>query len=348
MISSSKDEEPKVKQPKSPIDALNQKDSENINILRPRRIIDYIGQKKVVEQLNIILNSAKKREMLPDHILFYGPPGLGKTTLSLLVASELEIDMKSVSAPALKKVGDVVSLLINIDKPTILFIDEIHRLRTEIEETLYSAMEDRMVDIMIGKGQGVSTVRMDLQPFVLVGATTQLGKLSKPLRDRFTSIFKLELYDAKDMEVLIKGNAEKLNINIDSDAISLICTRSRGTPRIANNILKRLLDYQVVSSSNHLTKDEVELFLNGMGILEDGFTPTDFEYMKALDAGDVSLRTLSGVLLEETDTIEQVIEQHLVHKGMIKKSSAGRSLTLKGREYLQLKKLANQKENIIL
>lgn len=321
----------------NPFEELRENDFSS-NLLRPSKLDDYIGQDKMIKQLKIILRSAQIRQTLPEHMLFYGQPGLGKTTISSLIAGELGVELKIVSAPSLKKIGDAINLLVNIEKPTILFIDEIHRLRTEVEETLYTAMEDKKIDIMIGKGQGVSTLRMDLQPFTLIGATTQFGKISKPLRDRFPATFKMEAYDENQMLKIIDRNIALLNLELEEETKILVCNRSRGVPRVANNILKRFLDLHVVANEAGekylIKKDEALAFLEEMGILEKGLTQADVIYLKALQENSRSLKSLSGILAEETDTIEYAIEPYLIHIGFIDKDSSGRKLTAKGREYL--------------
>jgi holliday junction DNA helicase RuvB len=304
------------------------------NILRPSQLDQYIGQTRMVSQLKLILRSAAMRQTIPEHLLFYGQPGLGKTTIAGLIAGELGLDLKIISAPSLKKVGDAVNILINLDQPSVVFIDEIHRLRTEVEETLYTAMEDKKIDIMIGKGQGVSTVRMDLQPFVLIGATTQFGKISKPLRDRFPTIFKMESYALDEMMTLVERNIAILGIQLDTQARLLVCERSRGVPRIANNILKRFVDIHTVHGMQSIDGNQALAFLTELGILEKGLTQADLTYLKALRTGSISLKTMGGVLAEETDTIEYAIEPYLIHLGFVDKDSSGRKLTLKGRSYI--------------
>jgi holliday junction DNA helicase RuvB len=304
--------------------------------LRPSKLDEYIGQGKLINQLNLILKSARLRETIPEHILLYGQPGLGKTTLATIIAEELGTDIRIVSAPALQKVGDLMNILINLDKPTIVFVDEIHRLRTQVEETLYSAMEDGKVDLVMGKGAGVNTIRIDLSPFILIGATTQFGKISKPLRDRFPNIFKLEPYTDEEMQQLITRNARLLEISLTPEAMLELCTRSRGVPRVANNILKRFLDLKTVHHSDNSTIDitTAKRFLSEMGIYEDGFTASDLNYLQALKNGSVSLKTLSGILQEESQTLEEVVEPYLIHKGLVDKDSSGRKLTLKGMAYI--------------
>ncbi len=303
--------------------------------LRPKCLAEYIGQEKLIAQLSLILDSAKIRNTLPEHILFYGPPGLGKTTLASLISIELKCKLKTVTATSLQKVGDLVSLLVNLEPNTVLFIDEIHRLRAPLEESLYSAMEDGKVDILIGKGQGATTMKIDLEPFVLVGATTQIGKLSKPLRDRFTTIFRLDPYSDSDMLILVERSVKILNLKMTDEAKMLICRRSRGVPRIANNILKRFVDLQTVDKLKEIDEAKAEEFLLKLGIYEKGLTKTDLAYLRALQNGSLSLSSLSAILMEESETLELVTEPFLIHLGFVEKDSSGRKLTPKGRDFIK-------------
>lgn len=319
---------------KKDFDALNSK-SDTEKKLRPSSFEEYIGQAKIMKQLRIIIDSAKIRSTIPEHLLFYGQPGLGKTTLASLISQELNLHLKIISAPALQKIGDMVSLLVNMEPNTVLFIDEIHRLKAPLEETLYTAMEDKQIDLLVGKGQGATSMRIDLEPFVLVGATTQLGKLSKPLKDRFPNVFQLEAYGHGDMLLLVDRSCEILKLQLDNDAMNLVCRRCRGVPRIANNILKRLRDLQTVSKKKLLNYTDTLNFLEDMGVYEFGLMKTDVKYMMAIEEQSASLKTLSGLLMEEVETIETVIEPYLTHLGFIMKSSEGRGLTQKGRKHIQ-------------
>jgi len=310
------------------------------NILRPTAMSDYIGQRRLVNQLQIIIESSKIRQQLPEHILFYGQPGLGKTTMSHLIAQELGAHIKVIAAPALQKIGDIVSLLVNCEPNTVLFIDEIHRLKAPLEEILYSAMEDYKVDILVGKGQGSNTVRMDLAPFILVGATTQLGKLSKPLKDRFTNIFQLEPYADSEMIDLIDRSCSILKLKLDDHAKIAICKRSRGVPRIANKLLKRLVDLKTVKKLTVINKETAIAFLHDLGIFEQGLTIGDIKYLEIVAEGNIGLKTLSDVLQEEPETIELVTEPYLTYLGYITKSSEGRKITNKGRNYLKTKSVS--------
>jgi holliday junction DNA helicase RuvB len=308
---------------------------EDVIQLRPSRLDEVVGQANVVRQLKLILDSCQIRSVMPEHILFYGQPGLGKTTLANLIASEIGANFRVITAPSLQKVGDIVGILVGLEPRTVLFIDEIHRLKAPLEETLYSAMEDYKVDIVMGKGNGASTLTMDINPFVLVGATTQLGRLSKPLKDRFASIFQLETYSDLDMHKLIERSCSIIGLNLTETAIDLVCDRSRGVPRIANNLLKRLLDYQVVSGLNELKIAEVKNIFVDLGVYQRGLTKSDLTYLKALqDGSSLGLRTLASILQEDIDTVEQVIEPYLLHLGLIDKTISGRSLTTKGKSLL--------------
>jgi holliday junction DNA helicase RuvB len=302
--------------------------------LRPQALSNYIGQEKLRRQLQLILDSAKIRETLPEHILFFGPPGLGKTTLSNLISKELEVGFKMVTAPSLQKIGDVVSLLVNLEPNSVLFIDEIHRLKAPLEEILYMAMEDRKVDLMIGKGQGSTVTQLDLPPFVLVGATTQLGKLSKPLKDRFPNIFQLQPYTQEEILGILERSANILKVEIQAEAMFLLAKRSRGVPRIANHILKRFRDLKVVKSTQIIDLQVAKTFLEEVGIHEFGLTNSDLKYLESLLDGSLALKTLSGKLVEEMETLELVTEPYLLFLGFLDKDSAGRKLTPKGREFI--------------
>jgi holliday junction DNA helicase RuvB len=301
--------------------------------LRPKVLRDLIGQGNIVKQLKLILDSATIRQTMPEHLLFYGQPGLGKTTLASLIANELKANFKVITAPSLQKIGDIVSILVGLEPNTVLFIDEIHRLKAPLEETLYGAMEDGQVDLVMGKGNGIDTLRMDINSFTLVGATTQLGKLSKPLKDRFPSIFQLESYDLADMFLLVDRSCGILKLNLEESAKILICKRSRGVPRVANNIMKRLLDYQTVHNRG-LTKSDVEDFFGELGIFDNGLTKADLKYMRALLEGSMGIKTIASVMMEDPETVELVIEPYLLHLGYINKSSEGRNLTNLGKEAL--------------
>jgi holliday junction DNA helicase RuvB len=329
------------------IEKLQDKSLDEEQNLRPNRLVGFIGQSKLKKQLQIILDSAKIREKLPEHILFYGQPGLGKTTLASLISSEMGVNFKVASAPSIQKQGDLVSLLLNLENKTILFIDEIHRLKAPLEETLYTAMEDGQVDLLMGKGAGAQSARLDLPEFTLVGATTMLGKISKPLKDRFPTIFQLEKYDDKEIIKLINLNSEKLDLKIDQEAKEYICKRCRGVPRITNNILKRVLDYQIVHHLEKIDLKNVKFFLEDLGIYTFGLTKSDTKYLEILLQDSMGLKSLSSILMEEKDTVELVIEPYLMHLGFINKSSLGRKLTPKGRLFIR-EFLGKEKDKVLI
>ncbi len=330
-----KTKEVKNSQAKKEVDDLITKNDDLDYNLRPKALDGYIGQEKTIKQLKLIIDSAKIRDTLPEHILFYGQPGLGKTTLASLISQELGANLKTIAAPALQKGGDIVSLLINMEPNTILFVDEIHRLKAPLEEIMYSAMEDCVVDLVMGKGQGVSLGRFDLNPFTLVGATTQLGRISKPLKDRFPTVFQLEPYNESDILALVDRNLEILKINMDEDAKIAVSRRCRGVPRIANNILKRFKDLQVVHNIKTIDKETSLEFLYELGIYELGLTNSDINYLKSLKETSLALKTLSGILMEEAETLETVVEPYLIYLGFLDKGSDGRKLTPKGRIFIQ-------------
>jgi holliday junction DNA helicase RuvB len=328
-----KDIAKKVKKPiESEIKKLETEEDEVT--LRPRKLDEVVGQEAVVRQLKLIIDSAKIREKLPEHILFYGQPGLGKTTMANLISNEMNSNFRVITAPSLQKIGDLVSILVGLEPNTVLFIDEIHRLKLPLEESLYSAMEDGQVDLIMGKGNGISTLRMDLNPFVLIGATTQLGKISKPLKDRFPTVFQLQSYNNTDMFILIERSSNILKLKIDDDSKFLVAQRSRGVPRVANNILKRLLDYQTVHKMKEVNLVQTNEFFEELGVFEQGLTRSDLKYLDSLKDGSIGLKTIASIMMEDPETIELVIEPYLIHLGFIEKSSEGRNLTLKGKDKL--------------
>lgn len=335
IVSAKKDTDSKIIDPKKDLADLTG-DRETSKALRPKTLSQYIGQGRIVRQLQLILDSAKIRDVLPEHILLYGQPGLGKTTLANLVASELGVNFKIVSAPSLQKIGDIVSLLINLEPKTVVFIDEIHRLRAPLEEVLYTAMEDGKVDLIMGKGTGATTARIDLEEFVLIGATTLVAKLSKPLRDRFPTIFKLDVYSVDEIFLLLERNEKLLGMSLSHEAKNLICHRSRGVPRIANNILKRFVDLSTVHQIKEIDFFTAEEFLKELGVFDHGLTKSDISYLQAISENTLGLKTISGVLLEDPETLENVVEPYLINLGFIDKNSSGRSLTPKGRRFLEI------------
>ena len=299
--------------------------------LRPVTWDEYIGQQSIKNNLHILLTAAKKRNQQPEHVLFYGPPGLGKTTISHLIAKETGKNIKITSGPAIEKVGDLASILTNLSEGDILFIDEIHRLNKNIEEILYPAMESGVLDIIIGKGPSARTIQLDLPAFTLLGATTKIAMMSSPLRSRFSGgVFKLEFYTEEEIERIIKQSAEKLGIEINSDALIEIAQRSRFTPRTANYFLKRCRDYAEVYDTA-ITRESVLSALTLIGVDNLGLRQVDREVLQTIitkfKGGPVGLRTIATATHEEEASIETVIEPYLIQKGLLDLTSRGRLAT---------------------
>lgn len=308
--------------------------------LRPSRWDDYIGQQGIKNNLKILLTAAQERNHPPEHILFYGPPGLGKTTLAHLIAKETNAQMKSTSGPAIEKVGDLASILTNLSPGDILFIDEIHRLNKTIEEVLYPAMESGSLDIIIGKGPSARTIQLELPPFTLVAATTKIGLISSPLRSRFSGgIFRLEFYTEKELENILTRSANILGVTIDQPAAEEISKRSRFTPRTANYLLKRVRDFAQVHKRD-LNKDAVSQALSLLGIDSQGLTPSDRTLLNTIiekfSGGPVGLNTIAASLSEEENTIEEFNEPYLLQIGFIERTPRGRVVTESG--YIHLNK----------
>lgn len=320
----------------------NEKDSLFLDTtLRPSKWDDYIGQKSIKKNLQILLTAAKERNHPPEHILFYGSPGLGKTTLSHLIAKEINAQMKVTSGPAIEKVGDLASILTNLSPGDILFIDEIHRLNKTIEEVLYPAMESGSLDIIIGKGPSARTIQLELPPFTLIGATTRIAMISSPLRSRFSGgIFKLEFYTNDEIQEIITRSAKILGIDLDKNAGHEIAKRSRFTPRTANYLLKRARDYSQVHKSE-MTKESVDESLKLLGIDEVGLTPADRDVLHTIinkfGGGPVGLNTLAAAMSEEQATIEEFNEPYLIQLGFLERTPRGRVVTASGYEHLGLR-----------
>lgn len=323
-ISSSKDDDEERFVSSSKLDS----DDVIENVLRPKTMNEYVGQTKVKENLLVYISAAKKRNEALDHVLLYGPPGLGKTTLASIIANELGTNFKQTSGPAIEKPSDLASLLTNLNENDVLFIDEIHRLNHSVEEILYPAMEDHALDFMIGKGPSARSMRISLPNFTLVGATTKAGMLGGPLRDRFGVLCKLELYTVSELEEIVTRSAKILNAEIDGHSAKLIASRSRGTPRIANRILKRVRDFADVYSDGVITEKIANLALEKMDIDDIGLDAVDRKMLKVMietfKGKPVGLDTLGAVTGEETDTIEDVYEPYLMQIGFISRTPRGR------------------------
>ena len=299
--------------------------------LRPRRLDEYIGQTKVKENLRILLEAAQQRNEALDHILLYGPPGLGKTSLAYVIAAEMSVNIRTTSGPAFERAGDLAAILTNEQARDILFIDEIHRLNRVIEEMLYPAMEDFQVDFVIGKGPSARTLRMNLQRFTIIGATTRLGLISSPLRERFGVHYNLEFYDLEALLQIVTRSAGILKIAIDPDAALEIAQRSRGTPRVANRLLKRVRDYAQVRADGHVTLPVARAALAMLEVDERGLDATDYKLLRTIiekfGGGPVGLDTIAAATSEESDTIEDVYEPYLLQLGFLKRTPRGRVAT---------------------
>ncbi len=326
-------------------------DSETEITLRPKTLNEYIGQDKAKENLEIYIKAALMRKEALDHVLLYGPPGLGKTTLSGIIARELGVNLRVTSGPAIEKQGDLVAILTNLSEGDVLFIDEIHRLSRSVEEILYPAMEDFSVDIIIGKGPSARSIRLDLPHFTLVGATTRSGQLTAPLRDRFGVLLRLELYTPEQLAEIVKRSANILNIPINNDGALEIASRSRGTPRIANRLLKRVRDIAQIEFDGHITEKVAQSALKRFEIDELGLDDFDRRMLKTIinvyGGGPVGLDTLAAAMGEESITIEDVYEPFLMQIGFLSRTTRGRCVTSLAYEHLGIKPSNNLQQTVL-
>jgi len=308
--------------------------------LRPKLLDDYVGQTKVREQLDIFIGAARKRSEALDHVLLFGPPGLGKTTLSHIIAAELGVNLRQTSGPVLEKPKDLAALLTNLEKNDVLFIDEIHRLSPVVEEILYPALEDYQIDIMIGEGPAARSIKLDLQPFTLIGATTRAGMLTNPLRDRFGIVSRLEFYSAEELLSIVMRSAGLLSTPMEELGGMELARRSRGTPRIANRLLRRVRDFAQIKGSGVITLEMANMALKMLDVDQLGFDVMDRKFLEALvhrfDGGPVGLDNLAASMGEERDTIEDVIEPYLLQQGYLQRTPRGRIATARAYEHLGL------------
>ena len=304
--------------------------------LRPSRFADFTGQDKIRERLELFVQAAKERNDVLDHVLLSGPPGLGKTTLSYILAEAMDVNLKCTSGPVIDKPGDLAGLLTSLERGDVLFIDEIHRMQRSVEEYLYSAMEDFVIDIVIDQGPSARSVRLNIQPFTLIGATTRSGMLSAPMRSRFGLVNRLDYYDANTLAIIVNRSAKILNVEIEKAGTMEIASRSRGTPRIANNLLRRARDYAQVKADNIITAELADKALNLLDIDGDGLEEMDKRILTCIiekfDGGPVGLNSLSVSVGEESDTIEEVYEPYLIQEGYLQRTSQGRIATKRAYE----------------
>ncbi|ABQ97779.1 Holliday junction branch migration DNA helicase RuvB [Haemophilus influenzae] len=313
--------------------------------IRPKLLADYVGQPQVREQMDIFIKAAKLRQDALDHLLIFGPPGLGKTTLANIVANEMGVNIRTTSGPVLEKAGDLAAMLTNLEPHDVLFIDEIHRLSPAIEEVLYPAMEDYQLDIMIGEGPAARSIKLDLPPFTLVGATTRAGSLTSPLRDRFGIVQRLEFYSVEDLTSIVARSAGCLNLELEQQAAFEVARRSRGTPRIANRLLRRVRDYADVRNGGVISVDVAKQALSMLDVDDAGFDYLDRKLLSAVierfDGGPVGLDNLAAAIGEERDTIEDVLEPYLIQQGFLQRTPRGRIATSKTYRHFGLQKLSD-------
>ncbi len=307
--------------------------------LRPRRLAEYIGQSSVKQNLQILLTAAAQRGEAADHVLLYGPPGLGKTTLANIVARELGVNIHTTSGPAIERPGDLAAILTNLEERDVLFIDEIHRLNHSVEEILYPAMEDFGIDVMIGRGPSARSLRLSLKAFTVVGATTRAGRISSPLRDRFGAVYRLDYYDASELATIIERSAGILGVAIEPDAVTTLARRGRGTPRVVNRLLRRVRDHAEVTGDGRITASQAEAAMSAMDIDHEGLDTTDRRLLAAIvqkfGSGPVGGAALAAVIGEEVETIEDVYEPFLLQLGFLDRTPQGRVATERARDHLR-------------
>ena len=329
---------------------LQSNDSDSV--LRPKKLNDFTGQSELKKNLAVFVESAKKRNETMDHTLFYGPPGLGKTTLAQIISSELGVNFRMTSGPVLAKAGDLAAILTNLEEKDVLFIDEIHRMNSTVEEVLYPALEDFELDLVIGEGPAARTVRIELQPFTLVGATTRLGLLTTPLRDRFGIPIRLEFYSVEELLKIILRASKFMKIETDNLGGLEIAKRSRGTPRIANRLLRRVADFAVVEGTGIITKDIADSSLTRIGVDLAGLDSADRKYLKIIAenyaGGPVGVETISAAMSEARDALEEVIEPYLLQQGFIQRTPRGRMITEKAWTHLGIKQIKNNTQPDLL
>lgn len=308
--------------------------------LRPRRLAEYKGQPQVTDQLSVFIQAASERGEVLDHILLYGPPGLGKTTLARIIANEMEADIRSTSGPVIERAGDLAAILTNLEEGQVLFLDEIHRLNPAIEELLYPAMEDCRLDLVIGEGPAARSMRLELPPFTLIGATTRAGLLTAPLRSRFGIVERLDFYEHQDLARIVMRSAKLLNAELEEEAATEIAVRARGTPRIANRLLRRVRDFAQVERAAKIDRTVATVALDRLQVDGLGLDRLDRVYLETLighfNGGPAGLETLSAALSEETDTLEELIEPYLIQVGLLKRTPRGRAVTPRSYEHLGL------------